>query len=37
MNLGAFTVAGLVYRETGREDIHDYAGMGRRSPLLAPA
>jgi NADH-quinone oxidoreductase subunit N len=35
MNLGAFTVAGLVYRQTGSEDIRDYAGLGRRSPLLA--
>jgi len=35
MNLGAFTVAGLIYRETGSEQIADYAGMGRRSPLLA--
>jgi NADH-quinone oxidoreductase subunit N len=35
MNLGAFTVAGLIYRETGSEDINDYDGMSRRSPLLA--
>jgi NADH-quinone oxidoreductase subunit N len=35
MNLGAFTVAGLIYRETGSENIDDYAGLGRRSPLLA--
>jgi NADH-quinone oxidoreductase subunit N len=35
MNLGAFTVAGLVYRQTGSEDIRDYRGLGRRSPLLA--
>ncbi len=35
MNLGAFTVAGLVHRETGSEQISDYAGLGRRSPLLA--
>jgi NADH-quinone oxidoreductase subunit N len=35
MNLGAFTVAGLIYRHTGSEDIRDYAGLGRRSPLLA--
>ena len=35
MNLGAFTVAGLVYRQTGSENIKDYAGLGRRSPLLA--
>jgi NADH-quinone oxidoreductase subunit N len=35
MNLGAFTVAGLVYRQTGSEDIRDYRGLGRRSRLLA--
>jgi NADH-quinone oxidoreductase subunit N len=35
MNLGAFTVAGLIWRETGSENIQDYAGMGRRSPILA--
>ena len=35
MNLGAFTVAGLIYRETGSEDIRDYEGLSRRSPLLA--
>ncbi len=35
MNLGAFTVAALVWRQTGSEKIADYAGLGRRSPLLA--
>jgi NADH-quinone oxidoreductase subunit N len=35
MNLGAFTVAALVYRQTGSEDINDYAGLGRRSPIAA--
>lgn len=35
MNLGAFTCAGLIWRETGSELIADYAGMGRRSPVLA--
>ncbi len=35
MNLGAFTVAGLVRRETGSENIDDYAGLGRRAPVLA--
>ncbi len=35
MNLGAFTVAGLVQRQTGSEAIADYAGMRRRSPMLA--
>src|SRR5205807_1688019 len=27
MNLGAFTVAGLVYRQTGSELVADYAGL----------
>ena len=35
MNLGAFTVAAVIYRETGSEDIREYAGMSRRAPLLA--
>lgn len=35
MNLGAFTVAGLIQRQTGSENIEDYAGLGRRSWLLA--
>src|SRR5690606_4612783 len=35
MNLGAFTVAGLIYRQTGSEDIKDYAALGRRNPVLA--
>jgi NADH-quinone oxidoreductase subunit N len=35
MNLGAFTVAGLIYRETGSENIEDYEGLSRRAPLLA--
>jgi plastocyanin len=35
MNLGAFTVAGLVYRQTGSELVADYTGLGRRSPVLA--
>ncbi len=35
MNLGAFTCAGLVYGQTGSEKLDDYAGLGRRSPLLA--
>ena len=25
----------LIYRQTGSEDIQDYAGLGRRSPLAA--
>lgn len=35
MNLGAFTVAGLIHRAAGTENIEDYAGLGRRNPLLA--
>lgn len=35
MNLGAFTVAGLIYRATGSETIDEYAQLGRRSPILA--
>jgi NADH-quinone oxidoreductase subunit N len=35
MNLGAFTVAGLIWKQTGSERLDDYAGLGRRSPLLA--
>jgi NADH-quinone oxidoreductase subunit N len=35
MNLGAVTVAGLVWRETGSEDLSAFAGLGRRSPVLA--
>ena len=37
MNLGAFTVAGLIYRETGKETLDEYEGLGRRAPLLALA
>jgi NADH-quinone oxidoreductase subunit N len=35
MNLGAFTAAALIDRETKSEQIADYAGLGRRSPWLA--
>jgi NADH-quinone oxidoreductase subunit N len=35
MNLGAFTVAALMYRATGSEDINDYAALGRRAPVAA--
>jgi NADH-quinone oxidoreductase subunit N len=35
MNLGAFTVAALIWRQTGSEDINDYAALGRRSPIAA--
>jgi NADH-quinone oxidoreductase subunit N len=35
MNLGAFAVAGLVGRATGREDLAGFAGLARRNPVLA--
>ena len=35
MNLGAFTVAGLVWRQTGSEDLSAFNQLGRRSPILA--
>ena len=35
MNLGAFTVAALVARQSGTEDLSGYRGLGRRSPILA--
>ena len=35
MNLGAFTVAGVIQRQIGSENLADYAGLGRRSPILA--
>lgn len=35
MNLGAFTVAGLVWRATGSEDLSAFKGLVTRSPLLA--
>ena len=35
MNLGAFLVAGLISRATGSETIQDFAGLGRRNPVLA--
>ena len=35
MNMGAFTIVGLVARETGSEDLREYAGLTRRSPVLA--
>lgn len=37
MNLGAFAVIQLVSEKTGTENISDYAGLYRRSPLLAVA
>lgn len=35
MNLGAFTVVGLVAAKTGSEDVRDYAGLFKRSPVIA--
>jgi NADH-quinone oxidoreductase subunit N len=35
MNLGAFMVAALVQKQTGSENIKDYAALGRRSPIAA--
>jgi NADH-quinone oxidoreductase subunit N len=35
MNLGAFTVAGLIYRATGSETLDEYEQLGTRSPVLA--
>lgn len=35
MNLGAFTVAGVIEAHTGSDDINSYAGMSRRSPVMA--
>ncbi len=35
MNLGAFTVAGLVFKQTGIETLEGYAGLSRRNPVLA--
>jgi NADH-quinone oxidoreductase subunit N len=37
MNLGAFTVAGVVAKQAGTELIDDYKGFGRRSPVLGAA
>jgi NADH-quinone oxidoreductase subunit N len=33
--VGAFGVVGLVRRETGGDDLHDFAGLGGQAPLLA--
>lgn len=35
MNLGAFYVVMLVANKTGSEDIHEYRGLGSRSPFVA--
>ncbi|MGE5293843.1 MAG: NADH-quinone oxidoreductase subunit N [Solirubrobacterales bacterium] len=37
MNLGAFTVAGLVERQTGGDHLDNFAGLGARNPKLAAA
>jgi len=37
MNLGAFTVAGVVAKQAGTELIEDYKGLGRRSPVIGAA
>ncbi len=37
MNLGAFTVAGLVERQTGSDQLDQFAGLGTRNPRLAAA
>jgi NADH-quinone oxidoreductase subunit N len=37
MNLGAFSVVGLVYRQTGRETLDAFRGLGFRSPVMAGA
>jgi NADH-quinone oxidoreductase subunit N len=37
MNLGAFAVAGIVYRATGGEDLAAFRGLARRNPTLAHA
>lgn len=35
MNLGAFTVAGLVHRQTGTETLDGFIGLSRRNTVLA--
>jgi NADH-quinone oxidoreductase subunit N len=35
MNLGAFTVVGLVGRASGREDLGAFRGLAKRNPVLA--
>jgi NADH-quinone oxidoreductase subunit N len=35
MNLGAFTVAALVSRQTGTETLEGFRALGRRAPILA--
>ncbi|MEK7765683.1 MAG: NADH-quinone oxidoreductase subunit N, partial [bacterium] len=36
-NMGAFLVAGILARDSGSDQITDFAGLARRSPLLALA
>jgi NADH-quinone oxidoreductase subunit N len=35
MNLGAFTVAGLIQRQTGGQSLSDLRGLSTRNPILA--
>ena len=35
MNAGAFSAAAAISQKIGSEDIRDYAGLGRRAPILA--
>lgn len=35
MNLGAFTVAGLVFAREGTDDVRQYAGLLKRNPVMA--
>ncbi len=35
MNLGAFTIVGLIAQRTGSEDVRDYSGLMQRSPVMA--
>ena len=35
MNLGAFTIVGIIAQRTGSEDVRDYAGLIKRSPAMA--
>jgi NADH-quinone oxidoreductase subunit N len=35
MNLGAFTVTGLIEKQTGSDDIESFTGLGSRSPKLS--
>ena len=35
MNMGAFSIVSFISHATGAEDLRDYAGLSKRSPLLA--